>query len=258
MKVTILGCGHSLGVPVIGCGCAVCTSDNPKNKRLRVSVLVQVDGKNIVIDTSPDFRQQILSTNINRLDAVLYTHDHADHTHGIDDLRSFNILQNDVIPVYSNAEIIESLKKRFSYVFLPKPTENATFRPSLSANILPDMPIYEFMLGETKIIAFEQQHGKSITLGYRIGDFAYSTDVNALSDSAFEALSGVKCWIVDCLRYTPSYSHSHLSQTLEWISRVNPNQAILTHMAHEFDYDKLLSELPAGVLPAYDGMVIEI
>jgi phosphoribosyl 1,2-cyclic phosphate phosphodiesterase len=258
MKVTILGCGHSLGVPVIGCECAVCTSKNPKNKRLRVSVLVQVNEKNIVIDTSPDFRQQMLSCNINRLDAVLYTHDHADHTHGIDDLRGFNILQGDVIPVYSNSEIIESLKRRFSYVFLPKPVENAMFRPSLSANILPDVPIYEFMMGETKIIAFVQQHGKSTTLGYRIGDFAYSTDVNVLSNSAFEALDGVKCWVVDCLRYTPSYSHSHLSHTLQWISQVNPQQAILTHMAHELEYDKLLSELPAGVFPAYDGMVIEI
>ena len=258
MKVTILGCGHSLGVPVIGCECAVCTSNNPKNKRLRVSAVVEVDGKNIVIDTSPDFRQQMLSSNINRLDAVLYTHDHADHTHGIDDLRGFNILQNEVIPVYSNAEIIGSIQKRFAYVFLPKPVENAMFRPSLSANILPDVPIYEFMVGDTKIIAFVQQHGKSTTLGYRIGDFAYSTDVNELSESAFEALAGVKYWIVDCLRYTPSYSHSHLSHTLQWISHVSPRQTILTHMAHEFDYDKLLSELPAGVVPAYDGMVIEI
>lgn len=258
MKITILGCGHSLGVPVIGCECAVCNSKNPKNRRLRVSVLVETGDNNIIIDTSPDFREQILSININRLDGVLYTHDHADHVHGIDDLRSFNILQKDVIPVYSNSQILESLQKRFAYTFLPKPTENAMFRPSLSANILPDVPIYEFMVDKTKVTAFEQQHGKSITLGYRIGDFAYSTDVNELSDSAFEALDGVKCWVVDCLRYTPSYSHSHLEATLEWIARVKPEQAILTHMAHEFDYDKLSGELPAGVYPAYDGMVIEI
>lgn len=257
MKITILGCGHSYGVPVIGCECNVCTSKNPKNRRLRVSVLVETGDKNIIIDTSPDFREQILSANIKRLDAVLYTHAHADHVHGIDDLRQFNSLQNAVIPIYSNAEIIGSLQKRFAYTFLPL-GKSATFKPSLSANILPNAPIYSFMLGNTKITAFEQQHGKSVTMGYRIGDFAYSTDVNALSEAAFEALDGVKCWVVDCLRYEPSYSHSHLEATLKWITRVKPQKAILTHMAHEFDYDKLSDELPAGVYPAYDGMVIEI
>lgn len=258
MKVTILGCGHSLGVPVIGCDCAVCMSKNPRNKRLRVSILIEINGMNLIIDTSPDFRQQMLRENIMKIDAVLYTHDHADHTHGLDDLRQFNVLQGDVIPVYSNAEIIESLRKRFAYAFLPKPLENAMFRPSLISNILPDIPIYEFMIGETKIIAYVQQHGKSTTLGYRIGDFAYSTDVNILSEAAFEALAGVKYWVVDCLRYTPSYSHSHLENTLEWIDRVKPQQAILTHMAHEFDYDILSAELPDGVAAGYDGMVIDI
>lgn len=258
MKITILGCGNSLGVPVIGCECAVCTSDNPKNKRLRVSVFIEINGMNIVIDTSPDFRQQILLNNIKKIDAVLYTHDHADHTHGLDDLRQFNILQGDVIPIYSNAEIISSLQKRFAYSFLPRPMEDQMFRPSLVSHILPDTQNHEFMIGDTKIIAFKQQHGKSHTLGYRIGDFAYSTDVNILSDTAFETLAGVKCWVVDCLRYTPSYSHSHLENTLEWVKRVKPQQAILTHMAHEFDYDKLSSELPTGVFVGYDGMVIEI
>lgn len=258
MKVTILGCGHSLGVPVIGCDCPVCTSDNPRNKRFRVSVLVQINGMNIVVDTSPDFRQQMLRVNIRKIDAVLYTHDHADHLHGLDDLRQFNVLQNDVIAVYSNAEIMEAITKRFSYAFLPKPTENAMFRPSLIPHILPAIPIHEFNIGKTRVTAFEQGHGKSKSLGYRIGDFAYSTDVNVLPDTAFAALAGVKYWVVDCLRYTPSYSHSHLERTLEWIERVKPKQAVLTHMAHEFDYDKLSSELPAGVVAGYDGMALEI
>lgn len=258
MKITVLGCGHSLGVPVIGCDCAVCLSDNPKNKRLRVSVLLEINGINIVIDTSPDFRQQMLRANIRKIDAVLYTHDHADHIHGLDDLRQFNVLQKDVIPVFSNSEIMASIQKRFSYAFLPKPTENAMFRPSLTANILPDVPIHEFMAEDIKVTAFEQKHGKSSTLGYRIGDFAYSTDVNMLPESAFDALKGVKCWVVDCLRYTPSYSHSHLELTLEWIKRVKPERAILTHMAHEFDYDKLSSELPAGIFAGFDSMVLEI
>lgn len=258
MKITILGCGNSLGVPSIGCECAVCTSKNPKNKRLRVSVLIEINGMNVVIDTSPDFRQQMLLTNIKKIDAVLYTHDHADHVHGIDDLRQFNVLQGGVIPVYGNAEILASIQKRFYYAFLPKPVENAMFRPSLVPNILPDTPNYDFMIGDVKVTAFEQRHGKSVTLGYRIGDFAYSTDVNMLPESAFEALAGVKCWVVDCLRYTPSYSHSHLENTLEWVKRVKPQQAILTHMAHEFDYDTLSAELPAGVFAGYDGMVLEV
>ncbi len=258
MKVTILGCGHSLGVPVIGCSCDVCRSDNPKNKRLRVSVLIEVNGLNIVIDTSPDFREQMLQTNIKKIDAVLYTHDHADHIHGLDDLRQFNVLQDDVIPVFANEEIMASIQKRFSYAFLPKPAENAMFRPSLKANIIPDISNHSFNIEKTVVTAFKQQHGKSSTIGYRIGDFAYSTDVNILHESAFEALAGVKCWVVDCLRYTPSYSHSYLGQTLEWISRIKPEQAILTHMAHEFDYEKLSSELPAGVFAGFDGMVLEL
>jgi len=258
MRVTILGCGHSLGVPVIGCQCAVCRSDNPKNKRLRVSVLIEINGMNIIIDTSPDFRQQMLRTNIKKIDAVLYTHDHADHMHGLDDLRQFNALQNDVIPVYGNEVIMASIQKRFSYAFLPKPTENAMFRPSLTPNILPNTDEYSFNIGHIEVIAFNQQHGKSSTTGYRIGDFAYSTDINILPEAALTTLSGVKCWIVDCLRYTPSYSHSHLELTLEWINKIKPERAILTHMAHEFDYDKLSGELPAGVFAGFDGMVLEV
>lgn len=258
MKITILGCGNSLGVPSIGCKCPVCTSNNPKNKRLRVSVLIQIGDKNIVIDTSPDFREQMLRVGINKIDAVLYTHDHADHVHGIDDLRQFNVLHKNTINIYSNQEIISSIQKRFAYAFLPRPTDNAMFRPSLDAIVFPDNPIQWFKVGNSKITAFQQLHGKTTTLGYRIGDFAYSTDVNMLPESAFEALEGVKYWVVDCLRYTPSYSHSHLEMTLEWIRRVKPEKAILTHMAHEFDYDRLSSELPEGIFAGYDGMELEL
>ncbi len=258
MKITILGCGHSLGVPVIGCKCPVCTSDNPKNKRLRVSVLLEINGINIIIDTSPDFRQQMLLTNINKIDAVLYTHDHADHIHGIDDLRQFNALQDEVIQTYGNIEIMTAIKKRFAYAFNDKPNSGAMFRPAINANMLPEATLHEFTVKGINIIAFEQGHGKSTTQGYRIGNFAYSTDVDTLSDRAFATLAGVECWVVDCLRYTPSYSHSYLERTLEWAKRVKAKQTILTHMAHEFDYDTLSAELPTGVFAGYDGMVIEI
>lgn len=255
-KVTILGCGHSLGIPVIGCDCAVCTSKNPKNMRSRVSVLIEINGLNIVVDTSPDFRQQMLLTNIRKIDAVLYTHDHADHIHGIDDLRQFNVLQEGAVQVYSNEEIINSIKNRFSYAFLPKPLHGSMFRPSIEANTFPNVPTHEFMVGDVKITAFEQGHGKSTTLGYRIGNFAYSTDVDKLSEVALNTLEGVEYWVVDCLRYAPSYSHSNVENTLEWVKRVKPRQAILTHMAHELDYDKLSAELPEGVVAGYDGMII--
>jgi phosphoribosyl 1,2-cyclic phosphate phosphodiesterase len=258
MKITVLGCGNSFGVPIIGCDCAVCTSTNPKNKRMRVSVAVQTDDLNIIIDTSPDFRQQMLINNIKQIDAVLYTHDHADHTHGIDDLRAFNFGRETPIPIYGNSDTINSLKIRFPYCFKTREQKSVIFCPNLEGNELENGEIVDFMVGNTKITAFNQKHGKTKTLGYRIGNFAYSTDVDELPESAFAALAGVKCWVVDCLRYEPSYSHSYLEQTLGWIARIKPKTAILTHMAHEFEYEKLSAELPTGVFAGYDGMVVEV
>lgn len=260
MRVTLLGCGNSTGVPVIGCHCPVCQSTNPKNTRLRVSVHIEINNLSIVIDTSPDFRQQILLNKINKIDAVLYTHDHADHTHGIDDLRPFNYVQNSDIAVYGARQTLESLQNRFVYAFLPRPPEGAMFRPSLVPQVIEmgGNSAQCFNVQDIEITAFEQQHGKFTTLGYRIGDFAYSTDVDHLPESAFAALEGVKYWVVDCLRYTPSYSHSHLERTLEWIKRVQPEKAILTHMAHELEYDALAAQLPPGVVPGYDGLTLTI
>jgi len=256
MRVTMLGCGSSTGVPVIGCHCPVCTSNDPKNKRSRVSVWVETDGVNFLIDSSPDLRQQALSQGISRVDAVLYTHDHADHTNGLDDLRAFNMLTDETVPVYANAPTLQLLQQRFPYAFLPKP--RGWYRPALTPHAIAEAPIQRFTALSIPITAFEQQHGKSKTLGYRIGDFAYSTDTDGLSDIAFEALSGVQLWLVDCLRYGHSHSHSNLAQTLAWIGRVRPRLAILTHMAHDFDYHTLSAELPAGVMAGYDGMIIDL
>ena len=262
MKIRILGCGNSLGVPVIGCDCAVCTSQNPKNKRMRVSVAVEIAKENgglqFIIDTSPDFRQQILQSGIKKIDAILYTHDHADHIHGIDDLRAFNLGNDNSIPIYGNEDTISSIKQRFAYCFTQKKAKNVIFCPNLEGIEVITAPTGEFFVQNTKIIAFEQKHGKTKSTGYRIGKFAYSTDVDELPEAAFEALAGVEIWVVDCLRYEPSYSHSYLERTLQWIERVKPKTAILTHMAHEFDYEKLSNELPDGVFAGYDGMVAEI
>ena len=257
MKVTILGCGSSTGVPAIGCTCKVCTSDNPKNKRTRVSVFIETGGTHLLVDSSPELRQQALRHAIRRVDAVLYTHEHADHTHGIDDLRSFNYLVDKSLPVYGDAETLGLLQKRFSYAFQPKP-EMVWYRPSLLANVLPDSAVYQFDIGGVSVTSFHQMHGKMRTIGYRIGNFAYSTDVDALSDAAFGALQGTEIWLVDCLRYAKSFSHSNLENTLQWINRVKPRLAVLTHMSHEFDYDTLSKELPPGVVPGYDGMVMEL
>lgn len=257
MRVTVLGCGSSSGVPLIGCNCSVCRSDNPKNKRSRVSVFVEINGINLIVDTSPDLRQQALRQNIQRIDAVLYTHDHADHTHGIDDLRSFNYLSKKTLPVYGNRQSLDSIMGRFGYAFLPRP-ELVWSRPSLEARALAEAPAHEFNVEGVAVTAFEQGHGRVKTLGYRIGNFAYSTDADHLPETAFEALAGVEVWAVDCLKYSESHGHSHLKRTLEWIAHVKPKRAILTHMSHEMEYERLKSELPPCAEPGYDGLVIEM
>lgn len=256
MKVTILGCGSSTGIPMIGCKCPVCTSENPKNQRSRVSLLIEINGKNLLIDTSPDLRQQALREGVTRVDAVLYTHEHADHTHGIDDLRAFNYLSGNAVPIYCDQPTYDSLQTRFCYVFQPKP--EVWYRPWLIPHILPSAPVHRFEVFGIPVVCFEQMHGKVTTLGFRIGDFAYSTDTDGLSETAFEALAGVKTWVVDCLSYKKSMTHATLDITLGWVAQVKPELAVLTHMSHEMDYDKLTRELPAGIVPGYDGMVLSL
>lgn len=256
MRIKILGCGASAGVPVMGCDCAVCTSDNPKNVRSRVSVHIEAQGQRLLIDTGPDLRAQALRHGITQVDAILYTHDHADHTHGIDDVRSFNFAANKALPAYADNATWASLQQRFGYAFKPPITQYGWFKPSLEpVEIEPFIP---FDIGPVSIFPFAQTHGRIHSMGFRIGDFAYSTDVNAMSEASLEALQGLDVWVVDCLRYTPSPTHAHLEQTLQWITAVKPKRAILTHMSHEFDYDKLSAELPVNVEPGYDGLEITL
>ena len=257
MRITLLGSGSSAGVPEIGCECAVCQSEHPRNKRTRASLLIEINGKNLLVDTSPDLRQQALREGIKRVDAVLYTHDHADHTGGLDDLRALNVLANAPIDVYGNAVTLDILAQRYAYAFLPKP-ERAWYRPCVIPHVLPNEAVFDFEVQGVIITAFEQVHGNIKTFGYRIGNFAYSTDTNALSETAFKALEGVDTWIVDCLRYSESYTHSNFERTLGWIGRVKPRMAILTHMAHDFDYVRLSDELPSGIVPGYDGIIVDL
>lgn len=254
--MTVLGCGASAGVPLIGCGCAVCRSSHPKNKRLRVSVLVEDSGRKVLIDTSPDLREQCLRYGITAVDAIVYTHDHADHTHGVDEVRAFNHHSGREMPIYGDRQTIAMLRQRFPYAFIQPKPEISWIRPCLIPH---EIELGKaFSAGEMTFLPFAQKHGKLPTVGLRVGNFAYSTDVNALDDDAFDALRGIDIWVVDCLRYAPSYSHAHLALTLEWIRRAQPRLAVLTHMAHDFDYDTLAGELPENAVPAYDGMVLEL
>ncbi|MCC7260361.1 MAG: MBL fold metallo-hydrolase [Alphaproteobacteria bacterium] len=255
MKVTILGCGPSGGVPLIGCECPVCTSSNPKNNRTRVSILIETHGKRLLVDTPPDLRQQCLRHHIKTVDAILYTHAHADHTHGIDDARSFNYHANKLIPAYGTADTLEEIRARFAYVFKNPIPQYGWFRPALEPR--------EIRAGESfdaegvRVIPFDQGHGAhGTTLGFRVGDMAYTTDAKSLPDASFDVLKGIKLWIVDCLSNRPMPTHSHLEQTLEWIARVRPERAILTHMGHELEYATLNAQLPTGVEAAFDGMVV--
>ena len=254
LKIIILGCGSSTGVPMVGNLWGNCDPHNPKNIRTRASILIQKDGKNILVDTSPDVRQQLLRHNISRLDAVLYTHYHADHVHGLNDIMLFNRLQKNLIPIYGDQETITAIKRTFAYAF-PDTQADPAYPAFLDPNII--QPGIFDVLG-IPITAFEQDHVSTISMGYRIGKFAYSTDVKNLSPQAFEALTGIQVWIVDALQHLPHRSHSHIEQTLSWIQYVQPKRAILTHLSCDVDYDKTTSGLPKGVEVAYDGLEIHI
>lgn len=254
MRVKILGCGASGGVPLITGEWGACNPQNPKNRRRRASIAVEKNGTTLLVDTSPDLREQCLSAGIQSINAVLYTHDHADHTHGIDDLRPFLHKQKALTPLYGNVETINFLKTRFGYAFPTEKIHPEIYRPFVKGHIING----PFQLGDIEITPFIQGHGYSTSLGYRFEEVAYSTDVVTLDEAAFHTLKGIDIWIVDCITLDPRPTHSHLAKTLEWIERVGPRQAYLTHMSHHLDYDTLLPLLPKGVEPAYDGLVIEV
>lgn len=256
MRITMLGCGGSAGVPLIGCHCAVCKSENPKNRRTRVSIVVEDKNTRLLVDTSPDLREQALATGLKTVDAILISHAHADHLHGIDDIRSFNYIKNSSIDLYAEKNDLDEIKQRFGYIFRPPVPERGWFRASAVGHAIKANQV--MTIGTIPVIAFKQVHGATQTLGFRFGNMAYSTDVNDFPEESFHILKGIDTWIIDCLRYDPAPSHAHLELTLEWIKRIKPRRAILTHMAHELEYETLKKELPKGVEPGYDGMVIEV
>jgi len=251
MKITILGCGASGGVPPITGEWGSCDPQNPKNRRRRASVLVQTNNKNILIDTSPDLRVQLLDAGIDTIDLVLYTHDHADHVCGLDDLRQIYIKHRKPIPAYADHGTLSALRKAYGYALV---TMDPLYPAFLEGHELEDTIEFEGI----QILPFLQYHGHRSSFGYRIGDFAYSTDLIELPEESYEILKGIKVWVVDCLRDEPHISHAHVQQTLKMIDQVKPQKAILTHMTHNLDYDDLNARTPPNVEPAYDGMVIEL
>ncbi len=254
MKITVLGCGASTGVPAIGIGWGRCDPADTRNRRRRASLLVEAQGKTILIDTSPDLREQLLDAQTEHIDAVLMTHAHADHLHGIDDLRAVNRTMRQPIPLYADRRTLDEIRRRFGYVFDPPDEPGRYYRPSLIPHEIAGL----FTAAGIEIVPFAQDHGYSTTLGFRCGSMAYSTDVTELDDAAFAALAGIDFWIVDCLRRAPHPTHSHLAKTLGWIARIGPRRAVLTHMDQTLDYRELSNELPAGVEPGRDGLIIEL
>jgi phosphoribosyl 1,2-cyclic phosphate phosphodiesterase len=254
VKVTVLGCGGSHGVPMIGPDWGNCDPSNPKNRRRRVSALVEEGNTRILIDTSPDVREQLLEAGIDQLTGIIWTHHHADHMNGIDELRALNHRMKKPIHVYGNKQTLDHVRHSFGYVFEPVPPAGNFYKPCL----IPHEVAGPFKLGGLTVTPFEQDHGFSQTLGFRIGNFAYSTDVKTLDERAFGVLAGVELWVVDCLRDDPHPTHSHYAQTLDWVARVKPRRAVLTHMNHTVDYATWRARLPTGIEPGYDGLVIEV
>jgi phosphoribosyl 1,2-cyclic phosphate phosphodiesterase len=262
LEFTILGSGSSTGVPRLGGKDGAgewgeCDPNNRKNRRTRCSLLVKRAKTTVLIDTSPDLREQLLAAKCGHVDAALITHAHADQTHGIDDLRALTFITGKRIDFYADAATLKQLTDRFSYCFAGV----LGYTPILHGRIVPE-PFAPFSVngegGQIPVTAFWQQHGPIRSLGYRFGPVAYSSDVNALDEEAFEALAGVEVWIVDALRYLPHPTHAHLDLALEWIAKVKPERAILTNMHIDLDFETLRRELPDGVEPAFDGLRFEI
>ncbi len=258
MRITVLGCGSSTGTPSIEAGWGACDPNNSKNNRLRPSIYIQDEERSLLIDTSPDLRQQLLNHDIRHIDAVLYTHAHSDHLHGIDDLRGINRCMNAAIPVFADALTMASIKQRFPYIFEPL-AENATIY--YKATLEPQVTIEHgqtFEAGGFEITAIEQDHAYATTYGFRIGDFAYSTDLITMHEDGFDLLKGIKVWMMGTFSDKSHPTHLDVGRALEWIEKVGAERAVFTHLSFSLDYETLQAKLPPGVLVGYDGMIIDI
>lgn len=253
VTLTILGSGTSTGVPLIGCKCSVCRSKNPKNRRTRASAWIQTQGKSFLIDTSTDLREQALRERIQKVDAVLYTHPHADHISGIDELRCYNFLQKSTIPVYANEWTRKDLESRYSYIFSPQPVEGGGI-PQLHIKKIQNSRM--FKIQGVPIQPIPLQHGSREIYGFRIGPVAYVTDCSYIPAESIRRLRGLSVLVLDCVRIKPHRTHLNLERALETASELQARKTFLTHLGHDFDESKWSRKLPPGIALAYDGLKI--
>ena len=258
LRVTILGCGSSGGVPRLGGHWGACDPAEPKNHRRRCSLLVERSTEagttTVLIDTSPDMRSQLLDAHVGRLDAVIYTHAHADHVHGLDDLRMIVINMRARLPVWADTPTRAALFERFAYAFIQPP--GSMYPPILDMHDITGDVLIEGAGGPITFTPFTVAHGSIDALGFRFDDIAYLPDVSAIPDESWPLVHGLRCWIVDALRRDPHPTHSHYAQTLEWIARAAPETAVLTNMHNDLDYHTVASETPDHIQPAYDGLTL--
>lgn len=252
MKVTFLGTGTSQGVPVIACQCDVCRSSDPRDNRLRTSVLIEVEAQTLVIDSGPDFREQMLRAKVQKLDAVLFTHEHRDHIAGLDEVRSFNYVQQKAMDIYAESRVIKAIQQEFAYVFAEQKYPGV---PEVNVHCIDN---HEFEINGVSVLPIRAMHLKLPLLGFRIKDFTYITDANYIIDKEKEKIKGSKYLVVNGLRKQKHISHFTLSEALDLIEEVKPHQAFITHISHQMGFHKdVQAELPSNVILAYDGLVLE-
>ena len=252
--VLVLGTGTSHGVPMIGCECDTCRSTDARDRRSRASIYIQIKGgPSVLVDTTPDLRMQALAHRLNRVDAIVYTHSHADHIMGLDDVRRFNVLQKSAIPCYGDERTLSDLRRIYAYIFDADTPSGGGIPQVTTARVMG-----EFCLGPATFVPVPLMHGTRTILGYRIGSFAYLTDCSAIPDASWPLLAGVRTLILDALRERPHPTHLSLNQALEVVDRINPERALFTHMCHDLPHAATCARLPAGVELAYDGLTFEI
>lgn len=257
VKLTFLGTGTSFGVPQIGCGCAVCRSTDPRDRRTRVGAIVEDQGLRLLLDTPPELRLQLVAAGVDRVDAVLFTHEHADHVNGIDDIRAISIRRDGALPMYGPAEVLASLQHRFAYIFdaAMKPLPGTSKPEGFAQAVVPGEPT---RIGHLDVTAVELPHGRVRVFGYRIGPLAYVTDAKSLPEAAVAQLRGARVFVLNALFRTAHPTHLSIGEAVAAASAVGAERTYLTHLTHETSHAELAASLPAGIAPAYDGLTVEI